>query len=115
MTIRSGAFAIADALGAIAGALAASSCCGRPAEEPGWSWQASSGPTMNRDRPTPWPTSWGCATLASKWTNLQAVVDRLAADGYGLVGGIGQYEDIWRIGHVRGPEGIIVSLAPRVD
>ncbi len=44
----------------------------------------------------------------------QAVVDRLAADGYGLVGDIGQYEHIWRMAYVRGPEGIIVSLAERI-
>ena len=47
--------------------------------------------------------------------NLLAVVDRLAVDGYGLVGGIGQYEDIWRMAYVRGPEGIIVALAERID
>jgi catechol 2,3-dioxygenase-like lactoylglutathione lyase family enzyme len=47
--------------------------------------------------------------------DLQAVVDRLAADGYGLVGGIGQYEEIWRMAYVRGPEGIIVALAQRID
>jgi len=47
--------------------------------------------------------------------DLQAVVDRLAADGYGLIGGIGQYEDIWRMAYVRGPEGIIVALAQRID
>jgi hypothetical protein len=46
---------------------------------------------------------------------LQTVIDRLAADGYGLVGGIGQYEDIWRMAYVRGPEGIIVALAQRID
>ena len=47
--------------------------------------------------------------------NLQAVIDRLAADGYGLVGGVGQYEHMWRMAHVRGPEGIIVALAERID
>ena len=47
--------------------------------------------------------------------NLEAVIDRLAVDGYGLVGGIGQYEDIWRMAYVRGPEGIIVALAQRID
>ena len=47
--------------------------------------------------------------------DLQAVVDRVAVDGYGLVGGIGQYEDIWRMAYVRGPEGIIVALAQRID
>ena len=46
--------------------------------------------------------------------DLQAAVDQLAADGYGLVGGIGQYEHIWRMAYVRGPEGIIVSLAERI-
>jgi catechol 2,3-dioxygenase-like lactoylglutathione lyase family enzyme len=46
--------------------------------------------------------------------NLQAAVDRVAADGYGLVGGIGQYEHAWRMAYVRGPEGIIVSLAERI-
>jgi hypothetical protein len=42
------------------------------------------------------------------------MVDRLAADGYGLVGGIGEYENIWRMAYARGPEGIIVSLADRI-
>jgi hypothetical protein len=31
-----------------------------------------------------------------------------------LVGAIGQYERVWRIAYVRGPEGIIVSLAERI-
>jgi catechol 2,3-dioxygenase-like lactoylglutathione lyase family enzyme len=47
--------------------------------------------------------------------NLQGVIDRLAAGGYGLVGGIGQYEHMWRMAYVRGPEGIIVALAERID
>jgi hypothetical protein len=46
--------------------------------------------------------------------DLQAAVDRLAEDGYGLVGGMGQYEHVWRMAYVRGPEGIIVSLAERI-
>ena len=36
-------------------------------------------------------------------------LDRLAADSYGLVGGIVGYEHIWRMAYMRGPEGIIVS------
>lgn len=47
--------------------------------------------------------------------DLQAILDRLAADGYHLVGGVGQYEGIWRMASVHGPEGIIVSLAQRID
>ena len=57
----------------------------------------------------------GLRNVSFEVDDLQAVVDRLAADGYGLVGGIGQYEHIWRMGHVRGPEGIIVALAQRID
>jgi catechol 2,3-dioxygenase-like lactoylglutathione lyase family enzyme len=56
----------------------------------------------------------GLRNVAFEVDDLQAVVDRLAADGYGLVGGIGEYEHIWRMAYVRGPEGIIVSLAERV-
>ena len=60
-------------------------------------------------------TELGLRNVMFEVDDLQAVVDRLAADGYGLVGGIGQYEDIWRMAYVRGPEGIIVALAQRID
>ena len=43
-----------------------------------------------------------------------AAVDSVAADGYGLVGGIGRHENIWRMAYVRGPEEIVVSLAERM-
>jgi catechol 2,3-dioxygenase-like lactoylglutathione lyase family enzyme len=57
----------------------------------------------------------GLRNVAFEVDDLQAIVDRLAADGFGLVGGIGQYEHSWRMAYVRGPEGIIVSLAERLD
>ncbi len=56
----------------------------------------------------------GLRNVCFEVDNLQDAVDRLAADGYRLVGGIGQYERIWRMAYVRGPEGIIVALAQRV-
>jgi catechol 2,3-dioxygenase-like lactoylglutathione lyase family enzyme len=59
-------------------------------------------------------TELGLRNVCFEVDDLQAAVDRLAADGYGLVGGVGQYEDIWRMAYVRGPEGIIVSLAQRL-
>ena len=65
--------------------------------------------------PAAMATELGLRNVAFEVDDLQAAVDRLAADGYGLVGGIGQYEDIWRMAYVRGPEGIIVSLAERID
>lgn len=65
--------------------------------------------------PYPMSNELGLRNIAFEVDDLQAIVDRLAADGYGLVGSIGQYEDMWRMAYVRGPEGIIVSLAQRID
>ena len=56
----------------------------------------------------------GLRNVCFEIDDLQTAVDGLAADGYGLVGGIGQHEDIWRMAYVRGPEGIVVSLAERI-
>lgn len=57
----------------------------------------------------------GLRSLSFEVTDLEAHVDRLAAEGYGLVGGIGRYQDAWRMAYVRGPEGIIVALAERIS
>jgi catechol 2,3-dioxygenase-like lactoylglutathione lyase family enzyme len=56
----------------------------------------------------------GLRNLGFEVDDLKGIVDRLAADGYGLVGGIGQYEGSWRMAYVRGPEGIIVALVERI-
>jgi catechol 2,3-dioxygenase-like lactoylglutathione lyase family enzyme len=56
----------------------------------------------------------GLRSVAFEVDDLQAIIERLAKDGFGLVGGIGEYEDVWRMASVRGPEGIIVSLAERI-
>ncbi|MFW5472983.1 VOC family protein [Knoellia sp. CPCC 206450] len=60
-------------------------------------------------------TEVGLRNIAFQVDDLHAVVERLAEAGYGLVGGIGEWEDIWRMTYVRGPEGIIVALAQRLD
>ncbi|MCW2501399.1 MAG: glyoxalase [Frankiales bacterium] len=65
--------------------------------------------------PAAMSTELGLRSVAFEVDDLQAVVERLAQDGYGLVGGVGEYEDAWRMASVRGPEGIIVSLAERID
>jgi catechol 2,3-dioxygenase-like lactoylglutathione lyase family enzyme len=57
----------------------------------------------------------GLRSVAVEVVDLHAIVDRLAGDGYGVVGGIGEYENVWRMAYVRGPEGIIVALAERID
>ncbi len=56
----------------------------------------------------------GLRNVAFEVDDLPATLDGLAADGFGLVGGIGQYENVWRMAYVRGPEGIIVSLSERI-
>jgi catechol 2,3-dioxygenase-like lactoylglutathione lyase family enzyme len=56
----------------------------------------------------------GIRNVAFEVDDLRAAVDELAADGYGLVGDIGQYENVWLMAYVRGPEGIIVSLAQQI-
>ena len=55
----------------------------------------------------------GLRNVAFEVGDLQAVVDQVSADGYELVGGIGDFEGVWKMAYVRGPEGIIVSLAER--
>src|SRR6478672_7220021 len=47
-------------------------------------------------------TELGLRNVMFEVDDLQAMVARLAADGYGLVGGIGQFENIWRMTYVRG-------------
>lgn len=56
----------------------------------------------------------GLRNVCFEITDLRATVDRLAGEGYGLVGGIGQHENSWLMAYVRGPEGIVVSLAERI-
>ena len=57
----------------------------------------------------------GLRSVAFEVDDLLAIIERLARDGYGLVGGVGEYEHVWRMAYVRGPEGIIVALAQRID
>jgi catechol 2,3-dioxygenase-like lactoylglutathione lyase family enzyme len=56
----------------------------------------------------------GLRSVAFQVRDLEATVDWAAENGYGLVGGVGEYEGVWRMAYVRGPEGIIVALAERI-
>ncbi len=73
---------------------------GRPAPGPG--------------QPDAMANELGIRSIAFEVTGLEAMVSRLTADGYRLDGGVGEYEDQWRMAYVRGPEGIIVALAERL-
>lgn len=50
----------------------------------------------------------GVRSVCFEVDDLQAAVDGAAGNGYGLVGGIGEYENTWRMARVRGPEGVVV-------
>ena len=64
--------------------------------------------------PTAMTNELGLRSVCFEVGDLQGAVDGLAARGYRLVGGVGQHEDTWRMAHVRGPEGIVVSLTERI-
>jgi catechol 2,3-dioxygenase-like lactoylglutathione lyase family enzyme len=57
----------------------------------------------------------GIRNVAFEVDDLPATVEQLDADGYPLIGGIGEYQGVWRMAYVRGPEGIIVALAQRIS
>ncbi|MGC3993595.1 MAG: VOC family protein [Propionicimonas sp.] len=65
--------------------------------------------------PAPAENALGLRNVTFQVRDLDAAVERVAADGYGTVGDVGEYEGEWRMVHLRGPEGIIVSLAERID
>ncbi len=47
-------------------------------------------------------------------TNIDDVIARLKKHGAELVGEVAQYEDMYRLCYLRGPEGIIVALAEQI-
>ena len=71
-------------------------------------------PTHEPGSPNAMANEVGLRNVCFEVDDLDGILERLAADGYGLVGGVGQYEDLWRMAYVRGPDGIIVALAQRI-
>ncbi len=57
----------------------------------------------------------GLRNVAFQVHDLDAALKRMSDDNYELVGGVGDYEGVWRMAYVRGPDGIIVSLAEQGD
>jgi catechol 2,3-dioxygenase-like lactoylglutathione lyase family enzyme len=74
-------------------------------------FHAPSGRGGDRHAPANTP---GIRHLAFAVGDIDAVVTRLRARGAELVGEVENYEDIYRLCYVRGPEGIIVELAERI-
>jgi catechol 2,3-dioxygenase-like lactoylglutathione lyase family enzyme len=73
-------------------------------------------PTAVRAEPKDAPANTlGIRRIMFAVDDLEDVVARLGAHGAELVGELAQYEDSYRLGYVRGPEGIIVGLAEQLS
>jgi catechol 2,3-dioxygenase-like lactoylglutathione lyase family enzyme len=72
-------------------------------------------PSCERGSPSAMANEVGLRSIAFEVHDVDAAVNRAASEGYGLVGGIGEYEGAWRMAYVRGPEGIIVALAQPIS
>lgn len=56
----------------------------------------------------------GITNVAFEVDDIHGMLARLADQGYGLVGHLENYADVYELCYVRGPEGIIVMLAERI-
>jgi catechol 2,3-dioxygenase-like lactoylglutathione lyase family enzyme len=52
----------------------------------------------------------GLRNVSFEVDDLDAALETVAAQGYGLVAGVGEYQNMVRMAYVRGPDGIVVSL-----
>jgi catechol 2,3-dioxygenase-like lactoylglutathione lyase family enzyme len=71
-------------------------------------------PEAEAGSPSAMSTRLGLSNVSFEVDDLHEILDRLDAEGYGLIGGVGEHEQVWRMASVRGPEGIIVNLAERL-
>ena len=72
-------------------------------------------PNVEPGLPDAMANTLGMRNVGFEVDALQAIVDRLATAGYHPVGRVGEYEGTWRMAHIRGPEGIVVSLSERIS
>lgn len=61
-------------------------------------------------RPAAMANEVGLRNVSFEVGDLDAALAAVAAEGYGLVAGVGDHEGLVRMAYVRGPEGIVVSL-----
>ena len=72
-------------------------------------------PSAGAQEPAPAANRPGLRHVAFKVDDVRAVVDRVRAAGWDTVGEIVDYESMFLLCYVRGPEGLIVELAERLD
>jgi catechol 2,3-dioxygenase-like lactoylglutathione lyase family enzyme len=68
-------------------------------------------PTANSGEPNAPVNTLGIRRIMFAVENIKDVLNRLQAHGAELIGEIVQYEDIYLLCYVRGPEGILIALA----
>jgi catechol 2,3-dioxygenase-like lactoylglutathione lyase family enzyme len=56
----------------------------------------------------------GLRHLAYRVDGLEPLLERVREAGYDLVGEVVNYDDVWLVCYVRGPEGLIVELGERL-
>jgi catechol 2,3-dioxygenase-like lactoylglutathione lyase family enzyme len=70
-------------------------------------------PAVGDDREAP-ANARGLRHITFAVDDIDDVLGRLQARGAELVGELEQYEDVYRLCYIRGPEGIIVELAEKI-
>ncbi len=71
-------------------------------------------PGTTPGNPTAMSTELGIRNVCLQVDDVRGAVDRAAALGYGLVGGVGEYEGAWTMAYLRGPDGIVVAVAAQI-
>jgi catechol 2,3-dioxygenase-like lactoylglutathione lyase family enzyme len=72
-------------------------------------------PAAGAQEPAPAANRPGLRHVAFTVDDLRGAVDRIRAGGWETVGEIVDYEGMYLLCYVRGPEGLIVELAERLD
>jgi catechol 2,3-dioxygenase-like lactoylglutathione lyase family enzyme len=72
-------------------------------------------PSAGAQEPAPAANRPGLRHIAFKVDDVRGVVDRVREAGWETVGEIVDFEHIFLLCYVRGPEGLIVELAERLD
>jgi catechol 2,3-dioxygenase-like lactoylglutathione lyase family enzyme len=68
-------------------------------------------PTREQDETNLPANAHGFRHIAYRVSDIETIVHRARAAGYDLVGEIVNYEDIFLLAYIRGPEGLIVEVA----
>jgi catechol 2,3-dioxygenase-like lactoylglutathione lyase family enzyme len=72
-------------------------------------------PSASAQEPAPAANRPGLRHIAFKVDDVRGVVERVRAAGWETIGEIVDYENTFLLCYVRGPEGLIVELAERLD